>query len=217
MLSAEIDGIRRWEVEEQDCTPEYLIDQDLGGDQALYYGHGQFHVVGMLDMHRDEVKHDIQFDSAAALQIRPAEESFDGLIPSSERSTAHTLEGHESWLLRNTQEGQQKVARFATDVDHFDGIATTSVTLNYAVPVPGLDPARTCPYTRLTAAGIETGPFTSIRACDGEAASDQSRKFLIMSEQALHGCILFRSAQIAIYGSRTDFHGCESENCSRRE
>lgn len=114
LLSAEIDDIRWFGVEGQDYTPEYLIDPDLGRDQALYYGHRQFHVVSMLDMHRDEVRHDIQFDSAAALHIQLAEECFKGLIRSSEGSIAHNLGSAESWLLRNTQEGQQKLARAAT-------------------------------------------------------------------------------------------------------
>lgn len=173
-----------WEVEERDCTPEYFIDKDLGGDQALYYGHGQFHVLGMLDMDRAEAKNNILFDSSDDLLSRLVEEVGQEL-PSSDLTVANSLDGRESWILCNTGEEQQKVARVVTDVDHSDGIATTSVTLNLTLPVQGLDPDRTCPHLRLAAAGIKTGPFTSIWARRGTPASDQSRMAGTVSPQSL--------------------------------
>lgn len=180
-------------VEEQDCTPEYLIDQGLGGDRALYYGHGQIHVVGMLDMHRTGLKK-TQFDSAQ----RQLAGNLEGLPSTSELSVSNSREVTESWVLRNTENGQRKLARAVVDVDHSDGIATMSVTLNFAVPIPGLDPDRTCPHIRLAAAGIETGAFTSFRALRGRQASNQSRQSGIVNPETLEIYIILQSVWHAL-------------------
>lgn len=150
----------------------------------MYYGHGQIHVLSMLDMHRAEAKNNIQFNSPDDLQSRLVEEVGRELTLG-DLTVANSLEGRESWILRNTGEEQQKIARAVTDVDHSDGIATTSVTLNLTLPVQGLDPDRTCPHLRLAAAGIETGPFTSIWANHGAPASYQSRMAGRLDLQAL--------------------------------
>lgn len=54
-------------VEEQDCTPEVLVDEELAGEQALYHGHGQVQILGVVDMLRAGVKYDDCFASAEML------------------------------------------------------------------------------------------------------------------------------------------------------
>lgn len=181
-------GDAGWEVEERDCTPECLIDKDLDGDQALYYGHGQIHVLGMIDMNRAEVNHNTEFESLDDLTSRLVEEMYMALpLGGPLVSVADSFENPGSWIFCNTEEGQGKVARIATDVDlsNWDGILTASVTLNLALPVQGLDPDRTCPHLRLEAAGIETGPFTSIWARGGRPASDQTRMVGVLDSQQI--------------------------------
>lgn len=188
------------EVVEQDCSPECLIDEELGGDRALYYGHGQIHFIGMLDMHRTEVKRSLQFHSSNDLQNRLTEEISKRLpIGASEPSVANSPDCPESWILCNTEQGEQKFARAATHIDYSDGIATTAVTLNFAVPVPGLDPNRTCPHLRLAAAGIETGPFTSVNVVrSGMPASQQIRASGMIDPQGFLQTIFLRAAQCAM-------------------
>lgn len=158
-------------VEEQDCTPEVIVDPELnGGDHALYYGHGQMHIVSMLDMHSSDVKKNVRFSSGSDLQRLLASEC---LCPTGFADTADTpTDGHGTWAYCNTERGQRKVAHVGADVDYTENIATTSITLNLAVPTSGLDPDRTCPYNRLAAIGLKSR-FTSIWACDGKTASNQ--------------------------------------------
>lgn len=181
------------EVEEQDCTPECHIDEGLGGYQALYYGHGQIHVVGMVDMHRTGVKK-TQFDSAQ----RQLAGNLDGLPSTSELSVSNSREVTGSWIYCNTGHGQRKLARAVADVVRSDGIATMSVTLNFAVPVPGLDPDRTCPHIRLAAAGIETEASTSIWALRGRQTSNQIRQSGVVNEEGFLVCILLQSVWHAL-------------------
>lgn len=183
------------EFEEQDCTPEFLIDQDLGGDRALYYGHGQIHFIGMIDMHRPEVKGIIPFESAAEQHRRFTEEVLQEPTREFKPSVAKSLEGLESWVVCNTEDGHREVARIVTDAGHSDGIATTSVTLNLTVPVLGVDPDMTCPHARLAAAEIGTGPVTSIWALDGRAASDRRRISGVVGEESMCSSALLWSMQ----------------------
>lgn len=183
------------DIEEQDCTPEFLIDQDLGGDRALYYGHGQIHFIGMIDMHRPEVKGNTPFGSAADLQRRLAKEVLQESTGEFKRSVANSLEGLESWVVCNTEHGHREVARVVTDASNSDGITTTSVTLNLAVPILGMDPDSMCPHARLAAAGIGTGPVTSIWALDGRAASDLQRISGLVDYQSMHVVSLIWSVQ----------------------
>ncbi|KAK2609488.1 hypothetical protein N8I77_002985 [Diaporthe amygdali] len=53
-----------WRAEELDCTPEVFIDEDLSHGPALYYGDGQIHFVGMLDMHRARMIFKDEFESS---------------------------------------------------------------------------------------------------------------------------------------------------------
>ncbi|POS78064.1 hypothetical protein DHEL01_v203550 [Diaporthe helianthi] len=103
-------------VEEQDCTPEVLVDEELAGEQALYHGHGQVQILGVVDMLRAGVK---------------------------------------------------------ADVDHCSDIATASINLNYAVPMPDVDPERTDPYGRLAAARIGGGQFASLMALSGMPVAER--------------------------------------------
>lgn len=190
-------------VVEQDCLPEFIIDEDLGGDRALYYGHGQIHFVGMVDMYRTELKKNLEFFWSAGLQNRLTKEVSKGLpIGNSKPSVANTpntLHRPESWILCNTKQGKQKFARAATHIDYADGIATTAITLDLAVPVPGVDPDRTCPRLRLAAAGIETGPFTSVNmVLDGMPASTQIRAAGMVDPQGFLQTMLLRAAQRAM-------------------
>lgn len=187
-------------VVEQDCLPEFIIDEDLGGDRALYYGHGQIHFVGMLDMHRTEVEKNLQFHSSDDLQDRLTTEVAEALpMGNSEPRVVDLPDCPESWILCNTKQGQQKFARAATHVDYSDGIATTAITLYLAVPVPGVDPDRTCPHLRLAAAGIETGPFTSVNmVLDGMPASEQIRAAGMVDPQGFLQTMLLRAAQRAM-------------------
>lgn len=186
------------EFEEQDCTPEFLVDQRLGGDRALYYGHGQIHFIGMIDMHRREVKGNTPFGSAADLQRRLAEEVLQEFTGEFKRSEANSLEGLESWVVFNTEDGHREVARVVTDADDSHGITTTSVTLNLAVPILGMDPDRMCPHARLAAAGIGTGPVTSIWAFDGRRAADRRRISGLVDIESLHVVALILSMQRAM-------------------
>ncbi|KAK2606896.1 hypothetical protein N8I77_005618 [Diaporthe amygdali] len=162
------------DLKEHDCTPEVLTDQNLRGDDAVYYGHGQIHVVGMVDMHRAELKQNPQYRSSTEFWSRLGGEILQKLRVKPEIATANSLlEGLSSWIC-NTNEEQQRIGRFSAKVDHFEGIATASVTLNLSVPMQGFDPDRLCPYIRLAAAGIETGPVTTIWASRGKQAPDHS-------------------------------------------
>lgn len=153
--------------EERDCTPEVLIDQDLDGDQAIYYGHGQVHIIGMLDIHRGRMMKDPDFASDAALQRCLAEDFVHSLPGGSLGAAANPFEDSGSWFLCNTDEGFRKIAYVRTNVDRSEGIATASITLNIAVPMAGLDPEQMCPYDR-----IDSVSFTSIWAMNGNPASD---------------------------------------------
>lgn len=161
-------------VEEQDCTPEVMIDEELEGcgEVAQYYGHGQFHVVGMLDMRKAGAMPYRWLASPAALQCRLAsyflghEDLGDGGM------TGTSPAG--SWFLQQTKRGPQKIAHINSDIQEFEGIATASITLNWAVPMQGIDPDRTCPYIRLAAAGIESGPITAVLADWGTRVAEQA-------------------------------------------
>ena len=174
-------------VKEQECTPEVLIENGLSGSQALYYGQGQIHVVGILDMHSPEVKKNTWFGSASDLQSLLASEFLVGLNSSGfvmEGPAATSLEGAGAWIIANTVGGKRKIAHVNADVNHFQDIATASITLNLAVPISGIDPDRTCPYERLAAAGIDT-PFTTVWALDGKPASDQDRQACMFTQHSL--------------------------------
>lgn len=161
------DGGHLHRLEQHECTPEVQIDQNLSGECALYYGHGQLHVVGMLDMHRSEVNEG--FDSnllASEIMVAYMGCQHDGI-------GVVKVEEAGSWIHCMTKQGTRKMALVTTDVDLCDGIATASVTLNTAVPVQGVDPDRLCPHIRLATLGIETGPFTSLLAKDGTPAPFQ--------------------------------------------
>lgn len=172
-------------VKEQDCTPEVYIDSDLHDDQAAYYGHGQHHLIGILDMQRADLKQYRQYSSSVDLRDRLAHETIRGIFDP-EEVAAESSEGADSWLLCNTIHGQHKIGRVSAAIDRSDDIATASVTLNYSVPMPGIDPVRTCPHVRLAAAGIESGPFTSVlESYYGTPASDQAKAAGELGEEKL--------------------------------
>lgn len=191
-------------VKELDCTPECFVDKDLSGNRALYYGHGQIHVVGMIDFHKARVRTPAQFYSSESLHNRLAEEVSRGLPLAEEvfrglpSRVTDPFEDHESWLLHNNNAGLERIARVAANVADIPGIATASITLNLAVPTQGLDPDRTCPHVRLAAAGVETGRFTSIWAGNGRPASDQSRTPHVLNLQDLCVFSLIRAVQRAM-------------------
>lgn len=160
------------DLKEYDCTPEVLIDKDMRGDQALYYGRGQAHVFGMVDMHRVDLKQNPQYGSSAELQSRLGGKILRRLGLNPGRPAANSPEGLGSWIFFNANGEKQKIGQFSAEVGHSEGIATVSVTLNISVPMPGFDPDRLCPYTRLAAAGIETGPVTTLWASEGKQTPD---------------------------------------------
>lgn len=162
-----------------------IVDPELiGGDHALYYGHGQMHIVSMLDMHSSDVKKNVRFRSGSDLQRLLASECLldrpTGFADTADTST----DGHGTWVYRNTEQGDRKIAHVSADVDYTEDIATTSITLNLAVPTSGLDPDRTCPYNRLAAIGLKS-QFTSIWACDGKTASNQDHVGVFGNKQDL--------------------------------
>ncbi|KAL1856363.1 hypothetical protein Daus18300_010735 [Diaporthe australafricana] len=152
---------------ERDCSPEVLIDEGLSGEQAIYYGPGQVHVIGILDIHRAGMKKDPDFASDAAIQSHLAMELVHQLPSGSQATVPNPFTAPGSWILCPTDEGLRKIAYVSSDVDRSQGIATASVTFNIAVPIADLDPDRTCPYNR-----IEGGPFTSIKGLAGGPALD---------------------------------------------
>ncbi|KAG6358374.1 hypothetical protein INS49_014258 [Diaporthe citri] len=160
------------DLKELDCTPEVLIDQSLRGDRAVYYGRGQIHVVGMVDMHRVDLKQKTQYGSSAQLQSRLGGKILRKLRLNPERPASNSPDGLSSWIFFNTNGEQQKIGQFSAEIDHSEGIATTSVTLNLSVPMPGFDPDRLCPHTRLTESGIGTGPVTTLWASEGKQSPD---------------------------------------------
>lgn len=163
-------------VEEQDCTPEVLIDRELQGEQAAYYGHGQIHVLGVLDMFRAGVKGEAQFASAWRLSERlrtatTARLHREGLPVGSE-----SLHENDAFsVFCETDQGRRDIARISAEVDHSSDIATVSVTMNFAVPVPGVDPERTDPYARLTTPEVRGGRFTSCVALSGMPVAETWR------------------------------------------
>lgn len=163
-------------VEEKDCTPEVIIEPDMGGgDQALYFGHGQLHVIGMLDMHTAEVKENVRFSSAADLRRLLASEFI-------RHETDAEFDDAASSVYYSMEEGRQEIARVSADVDYAEGIATASLTFNLNVPTAGFDPDRTCPYNRLAAVGMGS-PVTSFRALRYLPASFQDRSDGLVSEE----------------------------------
>lgn len=167
-------GDDSFHVEEQDCIPEVMIDEELEGcgEVAQYYGHGQFHVVGMLDMHEAGAVPYRWLASPAALQCRLASFllGYEGLGGGGMAGTSPA----GSWFLQQTKRGPQKIAHVNSDIQEFEGIATASITLNWVVPMQGIDPDRTFPYIRLAAAGIESGPITAVLADCGTRVAEQA-------------------------------------------
>lgn len=161
------------DLKEHDCTPEVHIDEGLRGDRAVYYGHGQVHIVGMVDMHRVDLEKKTQYGSSAKLQSRLGRMILQKLLLNHGRPAASSLGGLSSWILCNTNGKEQKIGQCSAEVDQIeDGIATASVTLNLSVPMQGFDPDRLCPYARLAAVAIETGPVTTLWASEGKHAPD---------------------------------------------
>lgn len=188
-------------VEEQDCTPEVLIDEDLqkSGEVAEYYGCGQSHVVGMLDMRRAETATNPATRSAAALRrhlashlLRPLS-GLPGVM-----AAAPPRDDTSIWILDRTDQGLRKIAHVKANIDRFEDIAVASVPLNHSVPLQGVDPDRTCPHIRLAAAGIEAGPFTSFLAGQGKPASEQARDPAMPSLQSPYVYSAIRSVQLTL-------------------
>lgn len=155
---------------EEDCIPEVLIDQDLNGDCASYYGNGQLHVICMIDMYRiAELDRIYSVRSAVAEALMSGNAFFGSFVAVS------YYEQPGAWIHCETDDGIRKVALLTTDADHFEGIATASFTLNIAVPMQGVDPISMCPHIRLESVGGATGPFTSLFARGSLPASSVIR------------------------------------------
>lgn len=177
----EFEGSSDWvHVEERDCTPEVFVDEDLqgSGDVISYYGWGQSHIVGILDMSRTE---STPSHCPTALQSHMA-----SLMPTLFKlehggmAATSMAEDTGSWTLCRTEQGLRKIIHINSHVDPVQEIATVSMTVNQSVPIQGVDPDRTCPHIRIaalqTAAGArtETDPYTSLLARKGEPASEQA-------------------------------------------
>lgn len=72
-------GPQAFHVEERDCDPEVFIDEDLqaSGDMVHYYGRGQIHVVGVLDVNRAEPDIHPRLFSALGVQRRLVSSLFN--------------------------------------------------------------------------------------------------------------------------------------------
>lgn len=161
-------------TEEHDCTPEVLVDEELRGEHAVYYGHGQIHVLALLDMLRAGVKEDALFASGQTLSKRLLLATEARLRREGISTGVTPLRENDAFLVNcETEQGRRNMARVSADVDHSSNIATAAVTMNFAVPVPGVDPEGTDPYGRLLTTpeiggGAGSGHlFTSCMALSG--------------------------------------------------
>lgn len=186
------------EVKEQDCIPKFLVDSGPCYDRVVYYGHGQIHVVGMLDLRKTEGNQKSLYFLSDNFQSQLVKETLKALRFHSTKFFDNIHAGPVAWICDHSGMSLRTIGRVASDRDYFDDIVTSSVTLNVTVPTLGLDPYDTCPYARLQTTGIDSGPFTSIWALDGKLASDQSRMSGTVTKQDLCTAALELATQRAM-------------------